>query len=139
MDISRFLARVLGLYMVIISIAMFANMRQFGNLVTALVNDPSLLFTIGFFTLLLGLALVVSHNLWQWNWRIIITIIAWLVVFKGVCLIFHPQYIIDMSNGFLRNQTLAHVVAAIDFIIGLALCYFGFKREGCKAIDCDVK
>jgi len=128
MDVSKFLAKVLGIYLVLVSTAMLLNMAQFSDMVKHLINDAPLMFVTGFFTLIVGLLAVVSHNIWQWNWRLIITIIAWLSLIKGVSLIFVPQFLDSVSLMFVENVKLAYGAGILDFILGLILIYFGFRK-----------
>lgn len=37
------------------------------------INNPSLMFVIGFFILILGILMVIAHNIWEWNWKVLIT------------------------------------------------------------------
>jgi hypothetical protein len=128
MDISKFLAKVIGVYFILVSIAMLVNMHQFVTMVDGLINNGALMFVIGFFVLILGLLMVVSHNIWQWNWRMIITIIGWLTLLKGTSILFSPQLIDNVSLHFVQNRSFAYIAAIIDLIIGLVLSYYGFKR-----------
>lgn len=128
MDISKFLSKVLGLYLIIISIVMLINMQQFASYISSLISDAPLIFVTGFFTLILGLLMVVSHNVWQWNWRVIITIISWIVLLKGISILFFPQFMNKISILFIQNMSFAYIAPCFDFAIGVLLSYFGFKR-----------
>ena len=128
MDVSRFLAKVLGLYLIIVSVAMLTNMQQVMVYIAGIMDSPPLLFVTGLFTLILGLLMVVSHNVWQWNWRVLITIIAWLVLLKGSCIALDPQWIDSISLQFIQNPAVAYTAAGIDLALGILLCYFGFRR-----------
>jgi len=129
MDVSKFLSKVLGIYLVIIGVAMLVNMHQFASYVSDLVNDKPLMFVSGFFTLILGILMVVSHNIWEWHWRVIISILAWMTLLKGATLIFYPQFIDKSTMLFLKNTNFSYITAIIDFILGALLCYFGFKHK----------
>lgn len=128
MDTSKFLAKVIGIYETIISIAMLVNMHQFTNNISGLLNNAPLMLIVGSFTLILGVLLVVSHNIWQWNWRIIITIIAWIVLLKGASIVLYPHALDKLTILFIQNMIFAYTIASIDFILGIILIYFGFKR-----------
>lgn len=128
MDVSKFLGKVLGVYLLIVSTALLFNMSQFSDLVKQLINDPPLMFVAGFFTLIVGILLVVSHNIWQWNWRLIITLFAWIALIKGVSLIFYPHFIDSVSLLFVENTKVAYSAGILDFILGLILIYFGMKK-----------
>ena len=129
MDKSRFLAKAVGIYLVIISLSMLINMQHFINMVNSLINNMQLMFVTGFFTLIIGLLFVLSHNIWQWNWRVIITIIAWLTLIKGISIILYPQFIDKTTVLFTYNTTVSYLTAVIDMVFGILLCYFGFRRS----------
>lgn len=129
MDTSKFLSKVIGLYFIIISTAMFVNMHHFVANVKLLTHYPSLMFVTGFMTLILGLVMVVSHNIWKWNWQVVITIIAWVVLLKGLSILFLPQEMDKVSISFVEHEKFAYVAAALDFVLGLFLCYTGFIKK----------
>lgn len=129
MNISKFLSKVLGFYLIVVSLAMLVNMSQFTHYVHSLINNPPLMFVTGFFTLILGLLMVVSHNIWQWHWRLIITILSWITLLKGASIIFFPQFIDHISLLFIQNISFAYIAASIDMILGILLAYIGFKGK----------
>jgi glucan phosphoethanolaminetransferase (alkaline phosphatase superfamily) len=126
MDLSKFLAKALGIYLIIISLAMLTNMPQFVNYVQNMLHDPTLMFVTGFIALVIGILLVVSHNIWQWHWRVIITIIGWISLIKGASIILYPHFIDKLSMLFVQNTTFAYSAAVVDLVLGLILLYFGF-------------
>lgn len=129
MEISKFLGKVLGIYLIIVSLALLVNMEQFASNVNGLLSNSPLMFTTGFFTVILGVLMVVAHNIWQWNWRVIITIIGWIALLKGLSILFYPAWINQTSTLFIQNTTVAYIAGAIDLVLGLVLCYFGFRKE----------
>jgi hypothetical protein len=128
MERSKFLSKVIGIYLVIVSIAMFINMPQFLSAINGMINDTPLMFTLGFIILILGILMVVSHNIWQWHWRVLITIIAWLILLKGVGILFYPQFIDQMTRQFTQNMNIAYASTMVDFLLGLLFCWLGCKR-----------
>ncbi len=128
MDTSKFLGKVIGFYLLIIGSAMLSNMHQFTSHVVKLIHDTQLMFVSGFFALIIGLLLVVSHNIWQWSWRVIITIIAWLTLIKGVSIVYFPGYLDIITIHFVRNMQVAYAAAGIDVVLGLVLIYKSLKH-----------
>lgn len=129
MNTSTYLARVIGLYLVLVSAAMLINLPLFLNQVSLLIQNASLMYFAGFTTMILGLLLVVGHNIWEWSWRLIVTLFGWIVLLKGVSLLFYPQFLGMLSVRFVNDATLAYYVAVIDLVLGLVLCYNGFRRK----------
>jgi phosphoglycerol transferase MdoB-like AlkP superfamily enzyme len=104
-------------------------MSQFIENVNNLVHDASLMLSLGFITLILGILMVVAHNIWQWNWRVIVTILAWLTLIKGLSILYVPQYIDALSLAFIASKKTAYIGACFDLLLGIVLCYTGFKSE----------
>ena len=128
MDKSKFLSKVLGIYLIIVSLAMFLNLEQFTIYVQDLLKNAPLMLVLGLWTLILGLLMVVSHNIWQWNWRLLITLISWVVLLKGASIIFYPHYIDRATFLLMQNINIAYSAAGFELLLGILLCYLGFKR-----------
>ncbi len=133
MDISKKVAQILGLYMIIISIALLVHMDLFKEIVQNLIHDKPLIFITGIFTLILGLIMVVTHNVWQWNWRLITTLIGWIVLLKGLNLILFPSLMDQITFFFLQTSMFGYLAASINILLGFILCYCSFK------CDCEVR
>ena len=73
--------------------------------------------------------MVMSHNLWLWNWRVIVTIISWLTLIKGASIIIYPNALDKITQLFLQNINVYYLAAGFNFILGVLLCYCGFKRK----------
>ena len=81
-----FLARLFGLYCIIMAAAMLAQPEAFVTTVNAFVANAPLVLTAGVFTLFGGLALVLLHNYWSGGARtVIITLLGWLTLIKAIC------------------------------------------------------
>lgn len=130
MDRSVFLSRVIGIYMLVVSVAMLINMSSFVNMINELVSNKSIMFLSGFFTLIIGILLVVSHNVWRWNWSLLITIIAWIVFIKAISLIFFPHILDTLTTTFVQNSKFAYGCAIFDFVVGIILLFQGYRH--CK-------
>ncbi|HTM64249.1 MAG TPA: hypothetical protein VL360_07085 [Gammaproteobacteria bacterium] len=126
MDVSKYLSKVIGIYLIIVSFAMFYNMDTFTSQVIDMMNNGPLLLFIGFVTVILGTLMVVSHNKWEMSWRVLVTIVSWIVFIKGICILFCAQSMTSMSSQFLANTTAIYTALVIDFVLGLLFCYFGF-------------
>ncbi len=129
MDTSQFLSKAIGIYLIVVSLAMELNAQQFMTNVTHLIHDGPLMFVTGFFTLILGILMVLSHNIWQWGWRVLVTIVCWLTLLKGINFLVYPQLITATTVNFLQHPTVTHISAAADFVLGVLLIYFGYKSK----------
>lgn len=132
MDRSHFLARVIGLYLLIISVAMLTQHQQFLMAINLLIHNQSLIFVFGFFVLILGLLMVVGHWVWEANWRVCVTLIGCITLLKGLNILFFPRYMDQVSMMFVVNHSIQYVSIVADLFLGLMFCYFGFKADNQK-------
>lgn len=126
MDISIFLAKALGLYLLIMGISLFTNARQLKTIMSDVAAQPALLFISGAIALIFGILIVLTHNIWQSNWRILITLIGWLSLFKGIIRIIFPHRAAKYILKFKRNPSMYYVMSLIVFVLGIYLTYVGF-------------
>lgn len=126
MELSLFLAKVLGLYMTVLSIGLLMNAKKMKSILMDSMDSPPLLLVSGVVALMVGLLIVVSHNMWVSDWRVLITIIGWLALTKGFVLIMFPQVTIDVSKKWVQNDMLYYTTMVIDLFVGIYLTYIGF-------------
>ena len=118
---TTYLATVIGWYLVIFSLFLAGRQKQLKLLVDDLVSHRGLFFILAFVTLLLGLMLVASHNIWVLDWPVIITVFGWLVVFNGAFRLFFPEKAGKAAANFVKHPARIKVVALILFLVGLML------------------
>jgi hypothetical protein len=90
-----------------------------------IVSRP-LLFLSGLLTLIGGLAIVNTHNVWQGGWPVIITVFGWLAVIGGAARMLFPQTVIGMGERMLGNKTYLTGAGIVEGLIGLWLCYVAY-------------
>lgn len=125
MDTSLFLARVLGLYLIIVSGVLLFNKAYVRKAIGSVLQNEGIQLVLGIITLILGILLVLFHNLWVENWRVVITLLAWLVFLQGILRLYRP----DVVRGWMqamRKDRVYHIVASIAGLLGLYLGYMGF-------------
>jgi hypothetical protein len=74
-----------------------------------------------------GLAVVLSHNVWVQDWRVIVTLLGWLALISGGVRVFAPERAIKFGKKALARKEYTTGAAAIWVVIGAVLCYFGFR------------
>ncbi len=127
MAISLFLAKVMSIYFLLMTIIMIVRRRAMLAMFDQVVEQPAVLCMTAVFTLILGILLVVGHNIWVADWRIVITILAWLTLIKGVVNLLFPTFPSYMMKRMHNNGAY---ISSIVFmlIVGLFLLYQGFGR-----------
>ena len=125
MEISIFLARVFGLYFVIMALALLVR-PQGMNLLIETLKTTRVIYVSGLFALMLRIPLVIIHNVWDGTWRVVVTLIVWLVLLKGIFRVLFPGKIVAWVQGLAANTGLVKALVWLMLAIGLYLVFVGF-------------
>jgi len=128
MGTSIFLAKLIGPVCLVIGLALLINGAAFRTLAKEFLDNPALMFLSGVITLPAGLAIVLTHNVWAGDWRILITILGWLAVIGGLIRILAPQRATAVGRTMLANPSTLHISTGIYLLIGALLCFFGYRH-----------
>jgi hypothetical protein len=124
-----FLAKLIGLYCIVIAVAMSIDKPATVNAIVALVGSPPLVFLVGLIVVAAGLAMVLSHNVWRGSaLAVAVTIIGWLTLVKGALFLFTPA---PAAGGFIvwgaAYERWFYLDVALAFALGIYLTYAGFR------------
>ena len=111
MDVSIFFARFLGGFFLIFGI-LFLVTRYLGKVIE-MTDDKSFVISTGYITLLMGLVTVILHNVWVADWRIVITLLGWFTLIKGIMKIGFPEHIHKQAQRFRKRQMASTVILAV--------------------------
>ncbi len=87
-------------------------------------EDKTITVSTGYITFLLGLATVVAHNVWVADWRVAITILGWITLFKGIEKVCFPSRVNKKAKIFKSGQVLW---GGIIFLIGAFFFWIGYN------------
>ena len=126
MPTSIFLARLLGPLLLVPGIGLLLTPRMFRAMATELIGSVLLIYLFGLIDFTAGLAIVLTHNVWVANWRVLITLIGWLLLIRGAIRILAADRLKPFAAKLFRNKLLIPVSGGVMIILGLILCYFGY-------------
>lgn len=86
-------------------------------------NDELLMVITSMAALVIGLAMVLKHNLWGNTTEIIITLVGWLSIAKGISLAFMPNTMIKVSDSMMKYLS---VTALVFTGLGVYLSYMTY-------------
>ncbi len=117
------LASIFGPLLMITGLWMLFYHENMMKMLTSLKNVPSVMFVMGFISLLLGLTILTQYNFWDWSLFLFITILGWFYVIRGVVIFFLPQLFLKWAT---HNQNWLRVKGIIPLIWGFCLCWLGY-------------
>src|SRR5271166_4789485 len=115
-----FLGRLLGLYLVAISVGMLANRRPTLDTLDDMArSEPWMLFS-GMVATGVGLAVVLSHQVWSGGaLPIVVTLVGWAALLKGIVLLLVPaERVADAYKG-IGFERFFQVWMVVVLAIGL--------------------
>ena len=125
METSIFLAKVIGLFGAISTLAIIFCYKIHLEMEGNAAKSPSMIYLSGYLFLILGILITVSHQVWTPDWRIIITILGWLILLKGVMRILFPDTIKNLIEKKKSDKRFL-LAEIVTFIISIYLIYQGF-------------
>jgi hypothetical protein len=126
MQTSIFLARLLGPLLLLTGAGIVLNPKSFRTIAGEVVRSVTLVYLFGFMDLAAGLAIVLTHNVWVASWRVLITLIGWLLLIRGAVRIVAPEIVMGYAAKVIRNKQVIPAAGAVVGVLGLVLCYFGY-------------
>ena len=84
-------------------------------------------YFMGFTAVILGFIMVSYHNTWVQDWTVLVTILGWLALIKGILIITFPRFVQSYSKPILEGKGLQSFPYLAAFV-GLLFGYFGFVR-----------
>jgi len=123
MDISIFLAKFWGWYLLIFFFILSYNPGRIKQIFEDL-KDQKFVILASFMAIIIGLLNILFHNVWESDWRLIITLIGWMALVEGLILFIAPNIIIKWLSYL--NVKLVQVVYILLFLVGIFLLNIGY-------------
>ncbi len=120
-----FFAQAIGLYLLIIAIVMLTRASYYQGILTHLKVGSSTVVVTAAFGLVLGILIVLTHNLWISESEVLITLVGWFLLIKSICWLSFPEFMVKMAHKMYSGWGY-YAVAILAGVIGVILCAHGF-------------
>ena len=127
MDISLFLAKVFGVYLIVTGVAVPLRRKELVPAVEQLFDNRPLVYIMSVFALVVGILLVVSHNVWVAGWPVVLTIFAWLVFLESIAYLLLPFEVLARWARWFNTPAWYVAGGAGAVILGVFLAGKGFQ------------
>jgi hypothetical protein len=134
MDLSLVLAKILGLYCLIVSISILLNYQRIPVLVHEFVESEGLKYIAGLISLILGIIVIIIHPIISYDWRLIITLFGWGAFLYGLVNLFIPELALQIIRLIGSYRKIFSIFAFAVFLFSLILLAEGFNIPFMKAL-----
>ena len=118
MDVSVFLAKFWGWYLILFFVVLSFNPKRIKQVFNNL-KDEKFLIISSFIAIIIGLLNILFHNIWESNWKLIITLIGWMSLFIGLALFIIPKITVAWLQ--VSNIKFVQVLYMLLLLVGLYL------------------
>jgi hypothetical protein len=119
------LERAIGLYLLIASIIMLCRGSYYRELLMNIKPGSGAALVLASIGLMLGIMLVLVHNIWMWNFELLITIIAWGVLVKSVLWLAFPDCVVNCIKKMYSCCWMYYLMGLLMGLIGLMMIMHG--------------
>ncbi len=122
--LSILLGKVIGIYFILGALWAWKMRKDVHRLTKKFNKYPTLLMFMGPIVLIAGLFLVLGHNLWVGDWRVVVTIAGWLTLLKGLTIMFLPEQGLKLARAW--NEKSLSLAALVMLVLGVWVAWGAF-------------
>lgn len=125
---SSLYAQILGLFFFLTGLTMLMHTARWKKTFSEIVASHALLAITGVVSTLVGLIVVVTHNLWVSDERVLITLLGWFMLIQGLLRMFYPDAFVEIAKN-LAEKGVARLLNWVLFLIGAYLVWTSFFQQ----------
>lgn len=125
METTILIAKIIGVIYLSFGVGMLFNKEYYSKTFEYLLESSTYLIIGGFLAIIFGLLIIEYHNIWTKKWRVLITIIGWGALFKGVLLLAFPKSFNSFKPLF-KSKVILNFLTVFVLLFGCLFIYFGF-------------
>ena len=127
MELSRLIAKIISVIYLSVAVGGIFSADHYRRILDNMFKNAALTYMTGFTAVIVGFLIVHYHNSWGRDWTVLITIMGWLALMKGVLIIVFPKFIPRFFEPIFKGMGLK-IFPYVSILIGLLFGYFGFVR-----------
>jgi len=117
MDVLVLTSKLLGVYLGVSGLFLIFKSKTVPHLLEDFFDHPAAVYLTGIILVFLSSMYLIQYNIWEGTLQTIITIIAWIVLLKGLAYIFVPKMLskiaIKRFNSWFKAWGVLSVVVGI--------------------------
>ncbi|NOR27476.1 MAG: hypothetical protein GQ540_02990 [Lutibacter sp.] len=125
METAVLISKIIGVIYLSFGIGLLFNKKYYSKVLQELLESTTYLIFGGFLAIIFGLLILEYHNIWSNNWPVIITVVGWAALIKGILLLAFPTSFNSFKPLFKSKGVLNFLTVFVIFF-GCIFSYFGF-------------
>lgn len=125
MDITLFLAKLWGPIIFAVGVGIIANRGYYLKVYRDLEKNVLAAFVFGIVAMTVGIAHVLSHNLWGSWLEALVSFLGWAMLAKGVAFIIAPR-MVDKAGDFYAAKNRISFIGFLPLVLGAILSWIAY-------------
>lgn len=125
MDITTFLAQIWGPILIAIAFGFFFSTKYYIRIYRDLEKESFAVLFFGMVAMAGGIAHILAHNIWGNLSQIIVSLLGWGVLIKGIICVAFPK-LADRGGDWALNTKVVPAAGIIALILGAYLSWVGY-------------
>jgi hypothetical protein len=121
------ISKLLGPVILALSIPMIVTPTRLQETTRRFLADRPLVLISGVLAMTAGLSIVNTHNVWVFDWPLIVTLFGWALVFGGASRIVAPRVVDRVGGAMMDRPTTARIAGAFWALLGIFLTLKGYS------------
>ena len=126
MQTSVYLAQLMGPIIAIMGVYILVFPARIQMVGREFLSSAALMFLAGVLALLVGLAIVLSHNVWVMGWPVVITVFGWVAIPAGLLRLFMGPDGRAKTIELSEYKAVLRLAGAVLTIVGAWLVWGGY-------------
>lgn len=120
-----FLAKLIGVMYLTVGLGLLFNGKHFKKMMADFAKSPALTYFAGVMIVISTTAALLSHNIWEGEWYVIlITVFLWLGFLKGALFIIVPGPLMKLADAIWKKMNFT-LVGVCVILMGVLFSYLG--------------
>jgi small-conductance mechanosensitive channel len=124
-----FIARLVGPLFVVLGVGTLLNQTLYADMIGQAILVPVLIYLSGLMAFTAGVAILNGHHAWTADWRVLITIIGWILVIAGIVRIVLPAITAVAAITLYSGPPTMAITGVIVLVLGGFLSFQGYRRQ----------
>ncbi len=120
---AMWLASIFGPLLVIIGLWKLLYADAFTKVLNSMKNSHGLMYFTSVIYLWVGFTVLSQYDIWEMDALVLVTLLGWAMIVRGILGLFAPQMLLDMYIG---HKGFTRVCGLIPLVWGVLLCWIGF-------------
>ncbi len=125
MNLSIFIAQIYAVVFIAVGLGLLFEPKYYHKVFDDIMKEPGVLYFGGMAALVVGFLIVTYHNIWQ-NWPMLVTMVGWVALIKGIALLVFPKYMVRWTKNWVANMHFLQIWGLITVMLGVVFGYCGF-------------